>query len=245
MARPPEEGAVQTPDDSSYYVHLDDGEGYNEYVVDIDHPEASAEEASTAAEGEWKEGKGVEGAADDEIWEGAPSPLEPHDAAWVAEFDPNLDGTSQRPPLPQEHVELIKATMATLQIAPPPWVRKMQQLQRIQLMQQQMQQLTAQEGQPAGPLVLPDGARASSLAVAEQAWAQHLQQRTPGGHLLSQETIADASPLALPLDATTGALSTPVGLASGMPGMRRKITSKQLAAERRKARSAAAATSRS
>eukprot|EP00966_Prymnesium_polylepis_P251900 5823823-Prymnesium_polylepis.2 len=85
----------------------------------------------------------------------------------------------------------------------------MQTMQRIQQMQQQMQQMQADDAaKPSGPLALPGGAQAASLAVAEQAWAQQLQQRTPGGHLLSAATIADASPLAAPPSAPSAPPST-------------------------------------
>lgn len=185
MALPPMEKEEESSP-HEYYMRLDDGLGYTEQRVELDHPDplslppapphhhpehrSADEEARTAGlDDEWEEGVQIEEATADH--------------SWSAQFDPDLDGTSKRSPLSEEHVDLIKATMATIQITPPPWVRKMQQLQRIQQMQMQMQEATCTEGAPKGPLVLPDGAKAVSLAVAEEAWANHLQQRMPGGDL--------------------------------------------------------------
>jgi len=239
---------------------LDDGHGYAEHDDDaVEHAaaldetapvgDAGADAAAAAPADGWSQGAFE---FDDSQWEEAAVAAEADEATsgWTAEFDPDLDGTSVRPPLPDEHVQMIKSTMATLDIAPPEWVRKMQTMQRIQQMQQQMQQMQADDAaKPSGPLALPGGAQAASLAVAEQAWAQQLQQRTPGGHLLSAATIADASPLAAPPSAPSAPPSTLPGLAgmpgtlshlTGVSGVQRKATSKQLAAERQKARAAKA-----
>ena len=93
--------------------------------------------------------------------------------------------------------------------------------------------------QGAGSSLPPDAAAAAAAATAaaepaamQQQWAQQLQARTPGAHLLPAAAIAGASPLApssLP----------PTGLLPGAPQPRKRVTGKQIVAERRREREAA------
>ena len=160
-------------------------------------------------------------------------------AGWVADFDVPEEAEA----MPDAEVDLIKETMATLEITPPPWVRKMQQMARIQAMQQAAQhaaqlgggggeavaQLTGVEGDAAAQLS-GGGAAPTALPIAPaQHWAEQMQQRAPHAHLLSTATISAASPLPAALaPSATRSLS-------GVAGARR-VTSRQLADERRKMR---------
>ena len=128
--------------------------------------------------------------------------------------------------MPAAQVKLIKETMASIHITPPPWVRKMQQVQKIQQAlggvhgerqaQQQAQQQQQQAQQPA------------DLLAAQ--WAAQVQERTPCSHLLDGDTVAQASPLTM----------APVAMPSGMVAPRR-VSAKALAAERRALREKAKA----
>jgi len=118
--------------------------------------------------------------------------------------------TKDTPPLGQEAVDLIKRTMAEVQITPPPWVRRAHQLQRVQQLQAQVQR--AAGGAP------PE----AEAAPAQRQWgeqAQHLASMLPAG------AMAAALPLAPPMPAAPSSIS---GVC-----VTRRVTAKQLAAERR------------
>ena len=115
--------------------------------------------------------------------------------------------TKDTPPLGQEAVDLIKAAMAEVQITPPPWVRRMQQLQKVQQMQAQMQQA-------AGGAPLEAEAHPSQEQWPQQV--QHLASMVDGG---------------LPSMAPPPAANTPSSI-SGVC-VTRRVTAKQLAVERR------------
>ena len=134
---------------------------------------------------------------------------------WVTFAD---DPASRHAALDDESVALIKATMGALHIAPPPWVRKMQHVQRIQ------QQLGSSAAASTG-----DGD--AEVGALDSQWAAHVQQRTgPGGVFLSDAAVAQASPmLAMPAAAGLSGVSAP-----------KRVTAKQLAAERRALRAAKA-----
>ena len=115
-------------------------------------------------------------------------------------------------PLEAAEISLIKSTMASLDITPPPWVRKMQHVERIK-------QMIAAGATDCSA----DGGAASSQLNAQ--WAAHVQQASgPGGALISQEAMINASPL-LAMPAASGSIS-------GVSAPRR-VSAKQLAAERR------------
>lgn len=203
---------------------------------------AAAPAAGAPTEDGWTQG-GFEGGFEDDDWAaaaesfvaassgvgsggGAPAPQ--GGAAWEADFEEPV--TCDTPPLPEEQVELIKQTMAALDIAPPPWVRRMQQLQKVQQMQAALQQAlpaAAADGDvPAAPQFRPD-----------EAWVQQMQQHAgamPGARLLSAATIAAASPFS-PAEGGPGAGGAPTSL-SGVPVGPKRVSAKQLAAERRKER---------
>ncbi len=118
------------------------------------------------------------------------------DFEWAARGGGPLDAPAESEPLAQEDVALIKEAMSTLEIAPPPWVRKMQHMQRIGEMQQAQKQGAEQPEQRGAPP----------------------SQLVPG-------IVASLVPTA----------SVPTSI-SGVVAPRKKVTSKQLAAERRRAR---------
>jgi hypothetical protein len=121
-----------------------------------------------------------------------------------------------QPRLGEEEVALIKSTMASLTITPPPWVRKMQHVNRIQ-------QVLGQGG-AASASDTPDEGVGGALA---SQWATHVQQCAgPGGTLLDSATVAKASPL-LAMPTTVGATNL-----SGVAAPKR-VSARQLAAERR------------
>ena len=127
------------------------------------------------------------------------------------------------PPQPQQlnddEVALIKNTMAGLHIAPPPWVRKMQQVSAIR------QAL-------AGSSQAPVADAAGSSAALDSQWAALAAQRSgPGGHLLTEATLTQASPLAAAGGAPT--IGGMPGSLSGIAAAPKRVTAKQLAAERR------------
>lgn len=135
-------------------------------------------------------------------------------AVEAAEF-PSVAAASQAetkdtPPLGQEAVDLIKRAMAEVQITPPPWVRRMQQLQKVQ-------QLQAQVQQAAGGAPLE-----AEAAPAQRQWGeqvQHLASMVPAA------AIAAALPPAPPMPAAPSSIS---GVC-----VTRRVTAKQLAVERR------------
>ena len=129
----------------------------------------------------------------------------------------------------RDRVDLIKSTMASLQIKPPPWVRKMQQVQRIQ-------QLMA-HGAPATSS--GDGGEGEASSGLSAQWAAHVQHSAgPGGLLLTPDAVANASPLlAMPAASTSAAASS----LSGVSGAPKRVSAKQLAAERRALRAQAKA----
>lgn len=129
------------------------------------------------------------------------------------------------PPLESEEVATIKQAMAALDIVPPPWVRKMQHLQKIQQLQQQQAHVSEVEQ--------AEQQWCESESRLRAHWAQQMQERAGafnGSYLLTGATIANSSPL-LP-GAVLGANSLS-GVRAG-----RKVSSHQLAAERRKNRKA-------
>ena len=128
------------------------------------------------------------------------------DSGWVAEFE---EEAPRMPPLEEEEVTLIKNTMAELNIKPPAWVQKMQQVQRIQA-------------------ALGQGTNEDAL---NEQWRLEVQ-RTAGPSILSDTTVLQASPL-LAMPAAAGGIS-------GISGPKR-VTAKQLAAERRALRAKAKA----
>ena len=118
--------------------------------------------------------------------------------AWAADFE---EEPPRLPPLEEEEVTLIKETMKSLNIRPPAWVQRMQQVQRIQ----------AALGKDA------------DQASLNEAWRLQVQQ-TAGPGVLPEATVLQASPLlAMPAAASS------IG---GVAGPKR-VTAKQLAAERR------------
>ena len=118
--------------------------------------------------------------------------------------------TKDTPPLGQEAVDLIKRAMAEVQITPPPWVRRMQQLQKVQQMQAQMQQAA---GGPPLEVEAPP---------AQEEWpqqVQHLAAMVPGAAMTA------ALPLLPPVANAPSSIS---GVC-----VTRRVTAKQLAVERR------------
>ena len=170
-------------------------------------------------EGGWIQGGGdFEGGFDDTEWE---AELEKHasggphgEDAWVADF-------SEPPSMRDEEVAIIKGTMASLDIAPPPWVRKMQHMQQIQRMQQQLQQPTQADDDV-------------QTAQQQQLWSQQVHQRTPGSHFLPTDVVKDSTPLPPPSSHGMPGVAGFAGLGI-TPGPKR-VSSRHLAAERRKAR---------
>lgn len=128
------------------------------------------------------------------------------DSGWVADFE---EEAPRMPPLEEEEVTLIKNTMASLNIRPPAWVQKMQQVQRIQ----------AALGQEADQEML------------NEQWRLQVQQ-TAGPSALSDAAVLQASPL-LAMPAASSSIT-------GIAGPKR-VTAKQLAAERRALRAKAKA----
>ena len=130
-------------------------------------------------------------------------------------------------PLSPDDVAIIRDTMAALDIRPPPWVQKMQQMQRIQLALQ-----------AAGPSAVPEDAAVAAAnadpARMQEQWAAAARVAAgPGSHLLPASTLASASPL---LPASGGANAGGVPMVPGLAPARKRVTGKQLAAERRRLR---------
>ena len=201
----------------------------------------------------WTQG-GFEGGFEDDDWadaaesfvaassggcgsKGGGVPAPQAGAAWEADFEEPV--TCDTPPLPEEQVELIKQAMAALDIAPPPWVRRMQQLQKVQQMQAALQQTMPAEAAADGDGGVPAAAAAAAAPQfrPDEAWVQQMQQHAgvmPGARLLSTATIAAASPFA-PADGGVPGSGAPTSL-SGVPVGPKRVSAKQLAAERRKER---------
>lgn len=149
-----------------------------------------------------------------EAFVGVPSAAATCSDGWTADFEA-VPSVSK--PLSDEEVRLIRGAMATLDIQPPPWVRKMQHMQRIQQ--------TLQQAEPSLPPEV--AAAAAGMTNPEVAWVEHVQQR--GCHALPVATLAHASPLGI----------QPAGL-PGMGRPHRKLTGRQVVANRRKEREDAA-----
>eukprot|EP00967_Tisochrysis_lutea_P074375 scaffold99899_cov27-Tisochrysis_lutea.AAC.1 len=157
-------------------------------------------------------------------------------------------------PLAASDIQLIKSTMAELTITPPPWIRKMEQLQAVQRAQAALrtQWKTNNGGGPDSPSAV-DVNRHWEVQVAARA-----KQLLPdAGSVLTDATIANASPF-LHADqpdtaANIQALEPRItdSSASGLiqralphvlspfgtvPVARKKVSGRQLAAERRKER---------
>jgi len=154
------------------------------------------------------------------------------DGGWVADFGdaapvPSNSGVAA---LTEEEVDIIRQTMAGVTITPPPWVIKMMHVQRVQ---HALQQASA-----ALPPELQAEVAAAANVNTEQQWAQQLQDRTPGGGMLAPSTLLSSMPeLAAPspiaLMPAAAAHGQPMGV---LPIPRRRITGRQLVAERRKQR---------
>ena len=130
------------------------------------------------------------------------------------------------PAMAASDVDVIKATMAALKIAPPPWVVKMQHIQRIRAMQEQLA-LSAAAAGADGTAAPPAAAAAAMLPNMEMQWEAEIRLRAPdAAHLLSGGAIAGAVP-------TFGG---PDASPFGLPQPKKKVTGKQVVAERRKQR---------
>lgn len=147
--------------------------------------------------------------------------------AFFADFSDFQSAPAPPPPVPvltSTEVDVIKATMATLDIAPPPWVRKMQQVQRIRAMQAQA------EASAAGSEVSSGGGPSAVAGAAPMAhqWAAEVQLRASSWAPEAASLLSSGSSLA-------GAVPTAAGPAGTLSGVLapKKVTGKQLAAERR------------
>ena len=131
------------------------------------------------------------------------------------------------PAMAASDVDVIKATMAALKIAPPPWVVKMQHIQRIRAMQGQLALSAAAAGADGAAAEPPAAAAAALLPNMEMQWEAEIRLRAPdAAHLLSGGAIAGAVPTIGGTDASP----------FGLPQPKKKVTGKQLVAERRKQR---------
>ena len=133
------------------------------------------------------------------------------------------------PALTADQVNLIKTTMAEVHITPPPWVRKIQQVTRIRTMQEQQ----------AAVGVLPPPVTQQDLATPEQYWSDQVLRRAPTAlQILSGDTIANASPSMLPTALPAMPLASAAGVVMSTSGVfaPKRVSARQLAAERRKAR---------
>ena len=153
--------------------------------------------------------------------------------------------------LSQDQVLLIKNTMAAVDITPPPWVRKMQQVQAIQMhLEQQQQHQVPSEASGSDP---PTAASLSGALTAEWAHQLHSRLQAPGGgHRLPAATLVGSSPLlATPTSGAASVSSLPVaapavpqhGLTGAFAALgplgsarKKKVTGKQLVAENRRLR---------
>jgi hypothetical protein len=157
-------------------------------------------------------------------------------------------------PLAASDVKLIKETMAALIITPPPWIRKMEQLRAVQQAQAALAAgWAAAAGSSCGASVEGSAPGNASVDVSRH-WEVQVSARAgellpDAKHLLTGDTIAKASPFrpvgpAAGADAaeqgasSAGVGGMPSGLAQFMavPVARKKVTGRQLAAERRKER---------
>ena len=131
------------------------------------------------------------------------------------------------PAMAASDVDVIKATMAALKIAPPPWVVKMQHIQRIRAMQEQLALSAAAAGADGAAAEPPAAAAAALLPNMEMQWEAEIRLRAPdAAHLLSGGAIAGAVPTIGGTDASP----------FGLPQPKKKVTGKQLVTERRKQR---------
>jgi len=184
-------------------------------------------------------------------------------------------GAAPSPRLAASDVELIKSAMAALDIQPPPWIRKMQHLQAgarrgtaalsltlppssspsarrgmrvAQAVQRAQTAVAAACGEEAPPET-PLG------AASEVHFAHRAHELLPHANL-SRGTLAAASPFAAASAAAGSSAAECAGLAAsgpaanlaGLPARRKKVTGRELAAERRRERevrrAAAAAAAR-
>mmetsp|Transcript_37475 Transcript_37475/g.121875 ORF Transcript_37475/g.121875 Transcript_37475/m.121875 type:complete len:245 (-) Transcript_37475:232-966(-) len=154
-------------------------------------------------------------------------------------------GAAPSPRLAASDVELIKSAMAALDIQPPPWIRKMQHLQAVQRAQTAVAAACGEEAPPETPLG----------AASEVHFAHRAHELLPHANL-SRGTLAAASPFAAASAAAGSSAAECAGLAAsgpaanlaGLPARRKKVTGRELAAERRRERevrrAAAAAAAR-
>ena len=152
-------------------------------------------------------------------------------------FENLLESDEMRDP------QKFKETMAAVEITPPPWVRKMQQVQaiRMHLSQQQPPEAPppAANNDESEATAAASSSSAAAAPIMAAEWAHHLQARLPtGGHGLPAATLVDSSPLMAP---PASASTTPLGLsgslaAMGLGARKKRVTGKQLVAENRRLR---------
>jgi hypothetical protein len=133
-------------------------------------------------------------------------------------------------PLSAEEVSLIRETMASLEITPPPWVRKMIMMQRINA----TLAASTSDGGSGSETGGESGSSAPMLPTAggmipDGLWEQQMAQRMPTGVRLPSGTLAGSSPLDAPLPMSAG-------LSGVLAPPRRRVSARQLAAERRRLR---------
>ena len=199
-ARPAEESSGQA---GGQVIGQAGGDGWTSGAFDFDDAGWSAAVESLATDGS------DASAADASAGQAAAA------AAAAAAATTSQGVTKDTPPLGAEEVDLIKRTMAEVQITPPPWVRRMQQLQQVQQMQMQMQQ---QMQHTAGGPPLEAGAPPPQGGMQGELppQVQQLASLVPGGQLLPPTANAPSSILGV--------------------YVARRVTAKQLAAERRELR---------
>lgn len=160
-------------------------------------------------------------------------------------------------PLAASDVALIKETMAALTIIPPPWIRKMEQLRAVQQAQAAFAAGVGGSAAAAACAASVEGGAPGMAGVdVSHHWEVQVSARAgqllpDAKHLLTGDTIANASPF-LPVGSggrtdaeERGARSAGAGGGDvpgahtqfmAVPVARKKVTGRQLAAERRKDR---------